>query len=414
MIEYEKFILDNGLKVLVHQDKTTPFAGINILYNVGAKHENEEKTGFAHLFEHLMFGGSINIPDYDTPLQKAGGENNAFTTSDFTNYYLNLPKENIETAFWLESDRMLSLDFNQKSLDTQKNVVIEEFRQRYFNQPYGDVWLYLRPLAYKEHPYKWPVIGKSIEHIESATLDDVKNFFYHHYAPNNAIMAVSGNIEIAQAKELAVKWFGGIEKREVANYRLKKEPQQTESHFLELERDIPMNAIYKAYHMCGKNDAEYYATDLLSDVLSNGQSSRLYQNLVKDKQIFQSIDAFITDDVDEGLFLFTGKVSDNISIQDAEKELMKEIELIAQEQVSAYELEKVKNKVISTLIFSEVNYMNKALNLCMYELLGDAKQINEQADNYKKVSVEDIHNCAKNIFRPENCSTIHYIKKNQE
>lgn len=413
MIEFEQFTLENGLKVIFHQDKTTPFAGINILYNVGARHENEEKTGFAHLFEHLMFGGSVNIPDYDTPLQKAGGDNNAFTTSDFTNYYLTVPKENIETAFWLESDRMLSLDFNQKSLDTQKSVVIEEFRQRYYNQPYGDIWLYLRPLAYKKHPYKWSVIGKSIEHVESANLDDVKSFFYHHYAPNNAIMAVSGNLELAQVKELSEKWFSPIERRDVAICEKTPEPEQTEAQFLQLERDVPMNAIYKAYHMCGKDSLDYYPTDLLSDVLSNGQSSRLYQTLVKEKKIFQSVDAYITDDMEGGLFLFSGKVADDIDIKDAEKELMKEIKLISEEKVSAYELEKVKNKIISNLIFSEVNYMNKALNLCVYELLGDATQINSENERYKNVCVEDIQNVAKKIFRPENCSTIHYIKKQQ-
>lgn len=413
MIEFEQFTLENGLKVIFHQDKTTPFAGINILYNVGARHENEDKTGFAHLFEHLMFGGSVNIPDYDTPLQKAGGDNNAFTTSDFTNYYLTVPKENIETAFWLESDRMLSLDFNQKSLDTQKSVVIEEFRQRYYNQPYGDIWLYLRPLAYKKHPYKWPVIGKCIEHIESAHLEDVKNFFYHHYAPNNAIMAVAGNLEFDQVKELSQKWFGPIEKRDVASCEKTPEPEQTEAQFLELERDVPMNAIYKAYHMCGKDSMDYYPTDLLSDVLSNGQSSRLYQTLVKEKKIFQSIDAYITDDMEGGLFLFSGKVADDIDIKDAEKELMKEIDLISQEKVSDYELEKVKNKIISNLIFAEVNYMHKALNLCIYDLLGDVTKINSEDQRYKDVSVDDIQNVARKIFRPENCSTIHYIKKQQ-
>lgn len=410
MINFNKFTLENGLTVIVHEDNSTPFAGINILYNVGAKNEDEDKTGFAHLFEHLMFGGSINIPDYDTPLQKAGGENNAFTTSDFTNYYLNLPKENIETAFWLESDRMLSLDFNQKSLDTQKNVVIEEFRQRYYNQPYGDVWLYLRPLAYKNHPYKWSVIGKSIEHIERATLKDVKDFFYHHYAPNNAIMAVAGNINLNQVRTLSEKWFGGIEKREIAKYNNIKEPKQQEEQFMELEREVPMDAIYKVFHMCGKDAKEYYATDLLSDVLSNGQSSRLYQRLVKDEKIFQSIDACITGENEEGLFLFSGKVAENIDIKFAEEQLNKEIELISKEKISEYELEKVKNKIISNLIFSEVNYMNKALNLCQFEQLGDVNLINSEVDRYNVVTSDDIQNVANNIFRKENCSTIHYKK----
>lgn len=413
MIEFNKFKLENGLTVIHHKDTLTPFAGINIIYNVGSKHENENMTGFAHLFEHLMFGGSVNIPDYDTPLQKAGGDNNAFTSNDYTNYYLTLPKENIETGFWLESDRMLSLDFNQKSLDVQKNVVIEEFRQRYFNQPYGDIWLNLRPLAYKVHPYQWPTIGKSIEHIEGASLKDVENFFYHHYAPNNAIMCVSGNIELEQVKELSEKWFGSIEKRDIADRTLPAEPKQTESRFLELNRDIPLDALYKSYHMCGKNEDDYFCADLLSDVLSNGDSSRLYQRLVKEKRIFQSLDAFVTGDIDPGLFMFAGKLSDGIKIEDAEKELDIEIQEIKNTMVDAYELEKVKNKVESNLIFSEVNFMNKAMNLCFYELMGDASDINKDTEMYRKVSAEDLHNMANKILSDTNCSTIHY-KKNKK
>lgn len=410
MIEFEKFKLNNGLTVIHHKDILTPFVGINIVYNVGSKHENENMTGFAHLFEHLMFGGSVNIPDYDTPIQEAGGDNNAFTSNDFTNYYLTLPKENIETGFWLESDRMLALDFNQKSLDTQKNVVIEEFRQRYFNQPYGDIWLHLRPLAYKKHPYLWPTIGKSIEHIEGATLKDVEDFFYHHYAPNNAIMCVSGNIELEKVKELSEKWFGSIERRELASNSLPEEPKQEEARFLELNRDVPLDALYKAYHMCGKNEDDYFCADLLSDILSNGDSSRLYQRLVKEKRIFQSLDAFVTGDIDPGLFLFAGKVSEGITIEDAEKELEIEIQEIKNNIVDAYELEKVKNKVESNLIFSEVNFMNKAMNLCFYELMGDASLINKDAEMYQNVSAEDLHKMANTILRDTNCSTIYYRK----
>ncbi len=413
MIEFNKFKLENGITVIHHKDTLTPFAGINIIYNVGSKHENENMTGFAHLFEHLMFGGSVNIPDYDTPLQKAGGDNNAFTSNDYTNYYLTLPKENIETGFWLESDRMLSLDFNQKSLDVQKNVVIEEFRQRYFNQPYGDIWLNLRPLAYKVHPYLWPTIGKCIEHIEGATLKDVENFFYQHYAPNNAIMCVSGNVELEQVKELSEKWFGPIARRDIADRTLPVEPEQTESRFLELNRDVPLDALYKSYHMCGKNDDDFYCADLLSDVLSNGDSSRLYQRLVKEKRVFQSLDAFVTGDTDPGLFMFAGKISDGINIEDAEKELDIEIREIKNSMVDAYELEKVKNKVESNLIFSEVNFMNKAMNLCFYELMGDAANINKDTDMYRKVSAENLHNMANKILRDTNCSTIYY-KKNKK
>jgi predicted Zn-dependent peptidase len=411
MIEFDKFTLDNGLRVIVHRDDTTPMAAVNILYNIGAKDENPERTGFAHLFEHLMFGGSVNIPNYDEPLQLVGGDNNAWTNNDITNYYLTVPKDNLETAFWLESDRMLSLAFSEKSLEVQRNVVIEEFKQRYFNQPYGDVWLHLRPLAYKKHPYQWPTIGKSIDHIEKATLEEVKDFFFHHYAPNNAIVVVSGNVETENVKVLAEKWFGQIEKRDVSPRRLPVEPEQTEFRSLRLERNVPFDAIYMAFHMGKRTDDDFHTIDLVSDVLSNGQSSRIFQSLVKEKNMFSSIDAYLTGDFEPGLFLVTGKLVEGVSMEEAEKAIWEELNKIATEKVSDYELQKVKNKIESTLVFSEISYLNKAMNLATHELLGSASDINKEVEHYRAVSVNDILKAASKLFKRENCSTLYYYSK---
>lgn len=411
MIEFDKFTLKNGLRVIVHRDDTTPMAAVNILYNIGAKDENPERTGFAHLFEHLMFGGSVNIPNYDEPLQLVGGDNNAWTNNDITNYYLTVPKANLETAFWLESDRMLSLAFSEKSLEVQRSVVIEEFKQRYFNQPYGDVWLHLRPLAYKEHPYQWPTIGKSIDHIEKATLEEVKDFFFHHYAPNNAIMVVAGNVETEQVKTLSEKWFEPIERREIAERNLPVEPIQTEFRSKKVESNVPFDAIYMAFHMGKRMDDDFYIVDLVSDVLSNGQSSRIFQSLVKEKNLFSSIDAYLTGDFEPGLFLISGKLVEGVDMKVAEDAIWEELNKIANEKVDEYELQKVKNKVESTLVFSEISYLNKAMNLATHELLGDANDINKEVEKYQKVTIDDILNKSAEIFRKENCSTLYYHAK---
>jgi len=414
MIEIEKYTLKNGLKVIIHQDTTTPLAAVNVLYNVGAKDEDENKTGFAHLFEHLMFGGSINIPNYDTPLQNVGGDNNAWTNNDITNYYLTLPAQNLETGLWLESDRMLELDFSQESLDVQKKVVIEEYKQRYLNQPYGDVPLLLRPLAYKVHPYKWPTIGADIKHIEDATLQDVKDFFYSHYAPNNAVLCISGNVNPSSTIELVKKWFEDIPAREVKKRKLPLEPVQTEMRELTVERDVPSDMLQMVFHMCSRTHADYYALDLLSDVLSNGSSSRLYQRLVKQQSLFTDVHAYISGDIENGLFTFAGHVSDGFTIKEAEAAIWKEIEEIKQEKASDYELQKVKNKVESTLTFSEINYLNKAMNLSQFELLGKAEDANEEVANYRAVTVEDIQRCANEVLVESNCSKLYYLSKSKK
>ena len=411
MIQFEKYKLKNNLTVIVHQDKSTPMACLNIIYDVGARDEDENKTGFAHLFEHLMFGGSVNIPNYDEPLQMVGGENNAFTTNDITNYYCTVPKENIETAFWLESDRMLSLAFDAKSLEVQRSVVIEEFKQRYLNQPYGDVWLLLRPLIYKVHPYKWATIGKEIKHIEDATMADVKAFFELHYNPSNAVLVVAGDVEFNQVKQLAEKWFEPIDAGIKPKRNLPVEPSQTEYRSLTVERDVPINSIYRAYRMCARTDAEYHTVDVLSDLLSRGNSSRLYKNLIKDKQLFSDIHAYVMGDFDKGLFVISGKVNDNVSIEDAEAGIDAEIAKMQNDLVDDTELQKCKNKVESTVTFSETDVLNKATNLAISELLGDANLINLEIENYQKVTAKQVQEQAIKLLQKTNCSTLFYLKK---
>jgi predicted Zn-dependent peptidase len=411
MIAFEEFTLKNGLKVIVHTDKSTPMVCVNILYDVGARDEDENKTGFAHLFEHLMFGGSINIPNYDEPLQLVGGENNAWTNNDVTNYYCTVPANNIETAFWLESDRMLSLAFSEKSLEVQRNVVIEEFKQRYLNQPYGDVWLKLRPLAYKQHPYRWATIGKEISHIEQATMEDVKGFFKKHYLPSNAILVVTGHIETSEVKRLAEKWFEPIPSGEKPKRNIPAEPKQTEARFLTVEGDVPINSIYKAYHMCSRYDEEYQATDLLSDVLSRGNSSRLYKSLIKEKQLFSDVNAYVNGDMDKGLFVVTGKLNPGVTMEVAERAIEEELEKMRTGLVGDTELQKCKNKVESSLTFSEMDIMTKATNLAISELLGSASLINSEIERYQAVTSEDIRKVAMDVLDRNNCSTLYYLAK---
>ncbi len=409
MIDFDKFELNNGLKVIVHQDTSTPIVAMNILYDVGSRDEDPDKTGFAHLFEHLMFGGSENIPKYDVPLENAGGENNAFTNNDITNYYLTIPKQNMELAFWLESDRMLQLAFSEKSLEVQRNVVIEEFKQSYLNQPYGDIWLLLRPLAYKLHPYQWTTIGKDISHIENATRKDVKAFYRKFYNPNNAILTVAGDIELKEIEKLAQKWFGSIKSFPKHERNLPLEPKQLEQRHLRVKRNVPFDSIYKAYHMCKRTDEDYYTTDLISDILSNGNSSRLHSKLVKEKRLFSKINAYISGDIDNGLFIFTGKLVKGVSMEEAEEALNDEIENIKLHEINGIELEKVKNKIESTIEFSEVNVLDKAMNLAYFELISDADLINEEISIYNNVSKQNIIKVANEVFNNNNCSTLYYL-----
>lgn len=412
MIQFDRFTLANGLRVLVHQDLSTPMAVLNIMYDVGARDEEEVRTGFAHLFEHLMFGGSVNIPNYDEPLQMAGGENNAYTTNDLTNYYIQLPAENLETAFWLESDRMLSLAFSEKSLDVQRKVVCEEFKEHYLTKPYGDVWHKMRQLAYTKHPYKWMTIGKELSHIEEAKLEDVKNFFFKYYRPVNAIMVVAGNVTTEKVKILAEKWFGDIPSGEKYNRDLPKEPKQEAARRLDITANVPLDAFYKCWHMYARMDERYYAVDLLSDILSGGGSSRLYQSLVKEQQLFSNIECHHFGSTDEGLLAIEGKLVKGVKLEDAEKAVEAELEKVRQELVSENELQKVKNKTESMIAFEDMSVMNRATSLAYYELLGDAVWMNDELGHYAKVTIDDIRQEARNIFREENSNTIYYRSGN--
>lgn len=412
MIQFEKFILGNGLRVIVHTDTTTPMAVLDVMYDVGARDEDPGKTGFAHLFEHLMFGGSINIPSYDEPLQMAGGENNAYTTNDLTNYYIQLPAENLETAFWLESDRMLSLAFDETSLEVQRKVVIEEFKEHYLNKPYGDAWHTMRSLAYQVHPYRWMTIGKELSHVENAQLQDVKNFFFKHYTPANAILCVAGNVTTERVRTLAQKWFGDIPAGEKYNRQLPQELKQKEERKLEVKAKVPLDALYKCWHNYPRLDKRYYTADLITDLLSGGGSSRLYQSLVKEKQLFSNINCFHFGSVDAGLVAIEGKLIKGIKMEDAEKAIEEELEKMKNETVSGAELEKVKNKTESLMAFEDVPLMSRAGSLATYELLGDADLMNKELGHYQEVTVQDIRQESKNIFTKENCSTLYYYSEN--
>lgn len=408
MIQVNRYTLANGLRIVHNEDDSTQMVALNLLYDVGARDEDPSHTGFAHLFEHLMFGGSLHIPDYDTPVQNAGGENNAWTNNDITNYYITLPHQNVETGFWLESDRMLSLDFSPKSLEVQRQVVIEEFKQRNLNQPYGDASHLLRELAYESHPYRWPTIGKEIAHIAQATLEEVKDFFFRFYAPNNAILAVTGHISFAETIRLAEKWFGPIPARNISPRQLPAEKPQTAVRRKTVERKVPVDAIYMAFHMSNRMHPDYYVYDMITDILSNGRSSRFIQSLVQEQKLFTSIDAYISGSLDEGLLHVTGKPVEGVSLEQAEEAIWKELEKMKTVPVSEQELEKVKNRYESEQIFNNINYLNVATNLAFFELTGKAEDINEEVGKYRAVTAEQIQATSARCFVPENCSILYY------
>jgi zinc protease len=412
MIQFEKFTLSNGLRVIVHEDHSTPMAVVDVMYDVGARDENPDRTGFAHLFEHLMFGGSVHIPDFEVPLQMAGGENNAYTTNDVTNYYIQLPAENLETAFWLESDRMLSLSFNEKSLDVQRKVVMEEFKEHYINKPYGDVWFKLRDMAYKVHPYKWMTIGMELSHIEHAKLDDVKRFFRKHYTPLNAILVVGGHVTVAQVKSLAEKWFGDIAPGEKYIRSIPLEPKQLSARRLDVHAQVPLDALYKCWHMQGRLDHGYYVTELITEILGGGTSSRLFQSLVKEKKLFSNIECYHFGSIDNGLVAIEGKLVKGTSMDVAEKAVEEELEKLKKEGTTEKELTKIKNKTESALAFEDMSVMTRTNNLAYYELLGDAALFNSDRDKYFSVTGEDIVNYSRDIFDDNNSSTLRYYSEN--
>jgi len=409
MLKFERFTLGNGLRVLVHVDNATPMAAMNILYDVGARDEEPARTGFAHLFEHLMFGGSVNIPEYDEPLQMAGGENNAYTTNDITNYHVQLPLKNLETAFWLESDRMLSLAFSEKSLDVQRKVVSEEFKEHYLNKPYGDAWHLLRRLAYRVHSYQWPTIGKDLKQIEEAHLDEVKAFFYQHYRPVNAIMCVAGNVTVEQVRELSEKWFGGIAAGEKYVRQIPAEPRQEEERSQTVHADVPIDALYKCWHMSGRLQAPYYAADLVTEIMGSGASSRLYQRLVKEEQLFSNINCYHTGSLDPGLLVIEGKVREGKSIEDANAAVERELGKLKAEGVTDSELQKAKNKIEAMISFEDMSLLSRANNLAFYELIGDAALINDEWTKYQGVTAEYLLEVAREIFREGNGSSLFYL-----
>lgn len=411
MVKFSRHQLANGLQIILYPDFSTPMVAMDICYHVGAKNEDPNRTGFAHLFEHLMFGGSKNIPDYDRALQEAGGENNAYTTNDYTNYYLTVPKENLEVGFWLESDRMLELDFSEESLNVQRNVVIEEFKQRNLNQPYGDVWPLLRELAYEVHPYRWQTIGKEISHIADASLEDVKKFFYNFYAPANAALILSGHIDIDESLQLAEKWFGTIPNRQVNKPLVPQEPKQTAFREKTVEREVPDTALYLAFHMADRRSRDYYVCDLISDVLSNGNSSRMYQKLIKEQKLFVELDAYVSGDHDPGLFIVSGKLAGGVTIEDAKKAIWKELNHIQNELVSVVELEKVKNKLEANLVYAQMNYLSMAQELASFENIERAELVNDQLDFYRSISSADLMQMAQKLFQPTNCSQLNYLAK---
>ena len=408
MIRYKEFSLDNGLKVFVHEDFSTPMAAVNILYNVGSRDEDEERTGFAHLFEHLMFGGSQNIPSYDIPVQNVGGENNAFTSPDITNYYITLPAENVETAFWLESDRMMSLSFDPNVLEVQRKVVIEEFKQRYLNQPYGDLWLKLRPMAYKAHPYRLATIGKDIEHIERATMDDVNDFFFRFYRPNNAILVVAGAVTFEAVQSLAEKWFGNIPAGPQYVRNVPSEPKQTEARHMEISAAVPLDSLVKVFHMPGRYHEGFFAADLLSDVLGRGKSSRLYQKLLKERPLFNSISASVTSSLDPGLMMIKGNLNPGVKLEDADQAINEILQDIVENGATDEEVLKVKNQSEASLAFSEVELLNRAMNIAFAANAGNVEWANQDAELIRNLTQEDIHQAARNILQPENSSTLYY------
>lgn len=408
MINYQKHTLPNGLTVVVNRDRSSKLAAVNLLYKIGARNENPSRTGFAHLFEHLMFRGTKAVPDFDTPVQMACGENNAFTNNDYTDFYITLPKDNLETALWLESDRMEGLDITPAKLEAEKKVVIEEFRQRYLNQPYGDQTMLLRALAYKVHPYRWAAIGLATDHIAGATLADVESFYRTHYRPSNAILSISADMEEERMLELAEKWFAPLADHPSATAAIPQEPMQTQARRQEVERDVPASTVTVAYHMCARTKPDFYTADLVSDLLSGGDSGRLYTHLVKERNLLSSVNAYITGDVDPGLFVLTGHLLPGRTVEEAEEAFAREIEELQTLPASDYEIEKVKNKFEANALFGELNVMNKAMNLGYYEMLGDPGLVNREVELYRSVTAAELTDFARRTFRAARRSTLIY------
>lgn len=409
MVHFTRKVLSNGLRILVHEDRSTPLVAVNITYNVGSRDEQADKTGFAHLFEHLMFAGSKNVRDFDEPLQHAGGENNAYTTNDYTTFYEILPAANIETALWLESDRMMALSITQKALDVQRKVVVEEFKETCLNEPYGDAWHHLSDMLYQVHPYRWPVIGLSPDHVSNANLEDVRSFYQNWYGPNNAVLCIAGNIDPQSAHELAEKWFGNIPARPAPLRNLPEEPALKGPLHREVRAAVPVPAVYLAFRMPARLDPDFYPVDLLSDALAQGQSSRLYRHLLREKQLFSQIDCYITANTDPGLLVIEGRPADGISPELALSAIWDELDQLKNAPIPDRELQKIKHRFESTIVFSETSVLNKAQNLAFYEVLDKAELMNDETDMYHSVTPASMHQTACALFRPDNSATLIYV-----
>ena len=411
MISYKRHVLSNGLTVVVNRDHTSKLAAVNILYKVGARNEHPERTGFAHLFEHLMFRGTHAVPDFDLPVQMACGDNNAFTNNDYTDFYITLPKDNIETALWLEADRMTGLDITPEALETEKRVVIEEYKQRYLNQPYGDQGMLLRSLAYTRHPYRWATIGLSPDHVARASLEDVQNFYHRWYHPSNAILSISADIDEERLFTLAENYFGTITDTPSVADPLPVEPEQHAARRLEVERDVPATAVTLAYPMGDRLSHDFYLGDMVSDILAGGDSARLYEHLVKRDRLLSSVNAYITGELDPGLFVFTGQLLPGHTVEEVEAAFQHEMQTLREQPVSSYELEKVKNKFEASTLFGELNIMNKAMNLGFYEMIGDIELVNREVELFRAITADELTGFARRTFRPEHCSTLVYRAK---
>ncbi len=409
MVQFTREILPNGLRVLIHEDPSTPLVASNVLYYVGSRDEHPEKTGFAHLFEHLMFAGSKHIKDFDDPLQRAGGENNAFTTNDYTTFYEILPKENLETALWLESDRMLALNIGKRPFEVQRKVVVEEFKETCLNEPYGDSWHHLSELMFRVHPYRWPTIGLTPEHLEHATLDDVRAFYQTWYTPNNAVLSIAGNVRTDEVLKQVEKWFGGIPAGQPIVRNLPPEPPQTEHQRRIVHAQVPVPAVYLAFRTASRLEPDFYAADLLADVLAQGQSSRLYRRLLKERRLFSTIDAYVTGNIDPGLLVVEGRPAEGVTPDEALAAIWEELELLRKTAIDARELAKIQHRFESTVVFSETSVLNKAQNLGFYEVLNGAEWMNEEVKTYLAVTPDDLRRTAENLFRMENSATLIYL-----
>lgn len=409
MIKTNQFTLPNGLRVIHNFDSATAMVALNVLYDVGARDESDDMTGLAHLFEHLMFGGSVNIPDFDAAIEQAGGLNNAWTSSDFTNFYDVVPAQNAEVAFWLESDRMLGLAFSDKALEVQRHVVIEEFKQTCLNEPYGDMSHHLRALIYKQHPYRYPVIGKEISHIEKVTQQDVKDFYYSHYAPNNAVVAVSGNITLEETRFLAEKWMGDIPSRNISKRKIMPEPLPTEARRATVYGRVPQVKIVKAFPMPGYGGGDYVACDMITDLLASGNSSRFYRNLLLGTDVFTKVDASISGLEDCGYLMLTATLRNNsdTDIERAEELILGEARKLACcGEISEYEIERVKNRFESASIHSQMGYLAKAQSMAVAVL--HKEDVNDAVPRYRSVKIDDIERVADKILNPDYSSTLIY------